>query len=56
MEMDIYTVHDIAKMLKVSEKTVYRLVKDGEINVIRIYGSIRIPRIALEDYLRQHSY
>ena len=54
MELDLYTVKDLAKLLKVSEKTVYRLVKDEEIKSIRIYASIRIPSRALEDYLKDH--
>lgn len=49
----IYTVRDVADILKVSTKTVYRLVKDGTLPCIWIYGSIRIPQNALDAYLRQ---
>lgn len=53
MEGYIYTVRDVADILKVSTKTVYRLVQDGALPCIWVYGSIRIPQSALDTYLRQ---
>lgn len=48
----VYTVANIAEILLVSTKTVYQLVKDGELTAIRVRGQIRITSIALEQYLQ----
>ena len=47
----VYTVSEIANMLKVSTKTVYQLVKSGDIPAIRVHGQIRITNTALKYYL-----
>lgn len=52
MLKSVYTVTDIAKILKVSTKTVYRLVQEQELPCIRVRGQIRITAMALDDYLR----
>lgn len=48
----VYTVADVADILHVSQKTVYRLVKEGDITGIRVRGQIRITSTALEQYLQ----
>ena len=47
----VYTVPEIAIILRVSVKTVYRLVKSGDIPAIRVRGQIRITSSALQIYL-----
>ena len=47
----VYTVPEIAIILRVSVKTVYRLVKSGDISAIRVRGQIRITSTALNNYL-----
>lgn len=47
----VYTVAQLADILQISAKTVYRLIKDKEIRSIRIRGQIRVPSKALEEYL-----
>ena len=49
----VYTVREVAEMLKVSVKTVYNLVHDGELASIRVRGQIRITSYALDEYLRK---
>lgn len=49
----VYTVKEIAKILKVSEKTLYNLIKTDDIAVVRVRGQIRITSQALTDYLQQ---
>lgn len=48
----VYTVHEIAKILHVSDKTVYRIIKSGDINVKWVRGQIRITSESLESYLQ----
>lgn len=47
----VYSVAQIAEILQVSTKTAYRLVRDGDIQAIRVRGQIRISSSALDDYL-----
>lgn len=48
----VYTVHEVAKILHVSDKTVYRIIKSGDINVKWVRGQIRITSASLEAYLQ----
>lgn len=48
----VYTVSEMAKILKISEKTAYRLIQDQEIPHIRVRGQIRITAKALDNYLQ----
>jgi excisionase family DNA binding protein len=48
------TVAEAAKILNVSEKTVRRLIKAGDLRAIRIGGLLRIDQADLEDLIRDH--
>ena len=43
----LLTVREVAARLRVSRATVYRLVQDGALPVLRVSNSIRIPTRAL---------
>lgn len=47
----VYTVQEVANLLKVSIKTVYNLVRDGDLASIRVRGQIRITSLALDEYI-----
>lgn len=47
------TVAEVAKILRVSNMTVYRLVKARALASVRFGKSYRIPETAVEDYIRQ---
>ncbi|BBE21487.1 hypothetical protein MN0502_03700 [Arthrobacter sp. MN05-02] len=47
----LYTVAEVAAMMRVSKMTVYRLVQAGTINSIRFGRSYRVPQNAVRDYL-----
>jgi excisionase family DNA binding protein len=47
----MFTVDEVAEILRVSRMTVYRLVHNDEITNIRIGRSFRIPGVALDEYL-----
>jgi excisionase family DNA binding protein len=49
----LLTRAEAAEFLNVSESTVYRLVRGGELPAYRVSHSIRISQVALEVYLRQ---
>lgn len=47
------TVAEVARELRVSMPTVYRLVATGELGSVRVRRSVRVSRPALEEYLRR---
>ncbi len=51
---DLLTVSEVAKALAVSEAMVYRLVKDKQLQCIRIGVAIRIPENGLASYVTEH--
>jgi len=53
MNITVYTVSEAAEILRVSSKTIYRLISDGTIECVRVRGSIRITRRALDEFLEQ---
>ncbi len=51
-EVRFLTVAEVAKVMRVSKMTVYRIVHAGEITAIRVGRSFRVPEQAVHDYLR----
>lgn len=51
----LYTVAEVAAMMRVSKMTVYRLVQSGNIECIRFGRSYRVPRQAVRTYLESMS-
>ncbi len=51
-EPEIYTVEEIAEKLRVSPRTVYRMVQRGEIRGLRVGDLYRIPRESFEAFMR----
>lgn len=51
MEICVYTVKDVAGKLKVSEKTVYSLIHEQQLECIWVRGQIRITSEHLSKYL-----
>lgn len=51
----IYTVSEVAKMLKISKNTVYTLIYSGKLKASRITAQrgFRIREEALEEFLKQ---
>lgn len=47
---EIYTVEEVAKLLKVSKLTVYDLIKKGELEAYRVGRQMRIEGMELEKY------
>ena len=47
-EPEFYTVQEVAERLRVSRKTIYRMVERGEIRAVRLGDVYRIPRESFE--------
>ena len=50
-KISVYTAREVAALLRVSSKTVYNLIHDGDLEAIWVRGQIRITSQALERYL-----
>ena len=48
----VYTVPEIAQILRISTKTTYQLIKEGDLPAIRVRGQIRITSEALAEYMK----
>ena len=49
--MNMYSIKDVAKMLSVSTKTVYRLINQGKLAMVKIGRSTRIDEVELDNFL-----
>ncbi len=52
--LPLETVADTAKNLNVSERTVWRLIKSGELRVVRFAGNVRVRPKDREAFVREH--
>lgn len=51
METKIYTVDEVAALLKVGRKLVYEIIQQGQLKCLRIGRCIRVPEAYLEDFI-----
>ena len=49
----LYTVTEVAKLLKVNKNFVYKIINDGELEAVKI-GSIKVKREALDRYIENN--
>lgn len=55
-EPAVLTVEEVAKRhLRVSERTVYRLIDTGQLAAFKVGAQWRITRAALTDYIQRHA-
>lgn len=53
MEDILYTVAEVAKLLKTNTDYVYRLIRSGLLPVLKL-GNYKVRRVALLDFLEKH--
>lgn len=51
MENNIYTVEEVANILKVGRKLVYEIIQQGQLKCIKIGRCIRIPECYLNEFI-----
>ena len=54
LPQEFYTVKELAKLLRVTEMTVYRLVKRAELAAYHIGRAMRFRRDDIEAFLEKH--
>ncbi|NUS72198.1 MAG: helix-turn-helix domain-containing protein [Corynebacteriales bacterium] len=47
------TVAEVARLMRVSKMTVYRLVHAGDLTAVRVGRSFRVPESAVHAYLQE---
>jgi len=52
---DVLTVEDVCDILMIGRNRAYELLKTGELNGFQLGRIWKIPRIALEEYLKKQS-
>lgn len=50
-ESRVYTVKEIAKLLKIGRNSAYALVKDENFKIMRIGNSIRISKKSFDEWM-----
>lgn len=50
----LLTVQEIATAMRVSEMTVYRLIRDGRLGAVRIGKHLRVPREEFQSFLNSN--
>ena len=55
MAEDILTIREVADYLKVTERTLYRLVQDGKLPAFKVGNSWRFRRQDLERWISEQS-
>ena len=51
LDKPLYTILEAAKLLSVSDETVRRMIKAGQLDGVKVRGAWRIRRESLEKYL-----
>jgi excisionase family DNA binding protein len=51
----LLTVAEVAKVMRVSNMTVYRLIKSGQLSAIRVGKNYRIRRADMDRYLTERA-
>jgi excisionase family DNA binding protein len=52
---DVMTVHDLAGYLKMSDATIYRMARAGQLPVIRLGKTWRFKKDMVDNWLKQHT-
>jgi len=53
MEKKFYRIDEIAWLLGVSKRTIYRMLAEGELLPVKIRSSIRVPVESVENYIKK---
>ena len=54
VDEQLYTPQEVADYLKVDVRTVYRWLREGEMNAIRFQREYRIGESDLQDFFERH--
>lgn len=52
-EIKIYTVQELTELLKVTQRTLYRYIKAGQLKTIKLGREYRVTEDALKEFLEK---
>ncbi len=52
----LFTVKDVARAMRVSERTVWDWVRDGALEALKVGGNVRVRQTDYEEFLCGHPY
>ena len=52
--MEFYTAHEVAEILRLSYPTVYKLIKNGDIEAVKLGAHYRVPKSAIENMINKN--
>jgi excisionase family DNA binding protein len=55
-DVKFLTIYELARIMRISKMSAYRLVHSGELEAIRVGRSYRIPEQAVVNYMRGAAY
>jgi excisionase family DNA binding protein len=55
-DVKFLTVYEVARLMRLSKMSVYRLLHSGELEAVRVGHSFRVPERAVVGYLRDAAY
>jgi excisionase family DNA binding protein len=55
MDALLLRASDVAAALGVSRATAYELIASGKLPIVRIGRAVRVPRLALEEWIRRQA-
>lgn len=58
-DIKVYTVHELTDILKVTQRTLYRYIKAGQLKTIKLGREYRVTEDALKEFLEtgtEHNY
>ena len=55
LQIDIMTVHDLAKYLRLSELKVYKLAREGSVPAIRLGKTWRFRKSLVDEWIRHET-
>ncbi len=53
MNLEVLTIRELAELLKINEKTAYKLAADGKIPGFKVGGSWRFERQEIANWIRR---
>jgi excisionase family DNA binding protein len=55
MTDDVLTIKDVAAILKLAEKTVYAMAKEGELPAFKVRGQWRIRKVDFDRWMEEQA-
>lgn len=49
---EIYTLHEVEELLKVTQRSLYNFIKDGRLKAFKVGREWRVTEEALNDFMR----